>query len=139
MVDPNWTEAFVAQQRVGRLATVDRSGGPYVVPICYIYDGQAIYSPLDEKPKQVPPDRLRRVRNILDNPHVCLLVDEYDEDWQQLRYVQIHGLAELVADRSEHQRVVALLREKYPQYRQMAIAAAPVIKIVPRRMKSWRF
>lgn len=44
--------AFIAAQRVARLATADSSGEPSVVPICYAYDGAHFYTPIDEKPKR---------------------------------------------------------------------------------------
>src|SRR6478672_5700910 len=76
--------AYVGAQRVARLATADGSGRPYVVPVCYAFDGERFYIALDDKPKTVAPTRLKRVRNILANPQVSLLVDSYHEDWDRL-------------------------------------------------------
>ncbi|HCF88177.1 MAG TPA: TIGR03668 family PPOX class F420-dependent oxidoreductase, partial [Ktedonobacter sp.] len=45
--------AFVSAQRVARLATSDKEGNPHVIPVCYAFDGQRFYTPLDEKPKRV--------------------------------------------------------------------------------------
>ncbi len=129
--------AFLRDARVGRLATVSPDCRPHVVAICYAFDGENFYSVIDPKPKRVPPARLRRVRNIRVNPQVCLLVDHYEDDWANLRYVQVHGRAELLTGGDEHRRAVGLLREKYPQYREMPIDAAPVIKIVPERFVVW--
>ncbi|HZT06991.1 MAG TPA: pyridoxamine 5'-phosphate oxidase family protein, partial [Chloroflexota bacterium] len=35
---------FLDQQRVGRLATVDRGGQPNIVPVCFALVDGAIYS-----------------------------------------------------------------------------------------------
>ncbi len=43
--------AFVHAQRVARLATADAEGHPHLVPVCYAFDGERFYTPLDEKPK----------------------------------------------------------------------------------------
>ena len=44
---------------------------------------------LDRKPKSTAVTRLRRVRNILANPQVSLVVDHYEEDWHRLWYVLV--------------------------------------------------
>ncbi len=136
------TRAFIRQQRVAHLATVSAAGQPLVVPICYVFDGECIYSPLDEKPKSVAAHRLKRVRNIAANPRISLVIDYYSEDWSQLAYVIISGLAEIIepdeSHYSERERVVALLREKYPQYKTMEIDRLPLIKIRVVSLKRWQ-
>jgi PPOX class probable F420-dependent enzyme len=130
--------AFLQSHRVARLATVDEQGQPFVVPICYAFDGQVFYSALDEKPKQVAPTRLKRVRNILANPRVGLVIDEYDEDWSRLAYVQIRGQAALVQPGTEeHAAAIGLLRAKYPPYQTMAIERQPVVKMTPEHVSAW--
>jgi len=134
------TRDFIRDHRVARLATADGDGRPTVIPICYVFDGEHIYSPIDEKPKQVAPRRLKRVRNIETNPHVALVIDDYAEDWTTLGYVLISGLAEILLPgdhASEHARAVTLLRDKYPQYLAMAIDERMMIKLTPTRIKRW--
>jgi PPOX class probable F420-dependent enzyme len=122
---------------IGRLATADATGAPHVIPVCYAFDGQVIYSVLDQKPKRASFTRLRRVRNIQANPQVALVVDHYEADWHQLWYILIIGRAELLVEGDERVEAIELLRQKYPQYRDMAIDANPVIKITPGRVVSW--
>jgi PPOX class probable F420-dependent enzyme len=132
-------EAFIRSSRVARLATVDAAGRPHIVPICYAYDGSRFFSAVDEKPKRVGPDMLRRLVNIRANPRICLILDEYDEDWSRLRFVIIHGTAGIEPAGADHKRAVNLLRKKYPQYRNMALAEGvnPVIAITPTKIVSW--
>jgi len=122
---------------VARLATADASGAPHVIPVCYAFNGRIIYSVLDRKPKNVALGRLRRIRNILDNPRVSLVVDHYEDDWQSLGYLLITGHAELLVDGSERVEAVKLLREKYHQYRSMDVDENPVIKLTPDRIIGW--
>ncbi len=131
-------EAFVRDARVARLATVDERGRPHVVPVCFVYQDGAVYSLLDAKPKRVPVTRLRRVRNLLANPNVQLLVDRYEEDWSRLTYVQLRGRAELLQPGTEHAVALAALRAKYPQYASMALEDAPMIKLTVEDAVSWR-
>jgi PPOX class probable F420-dependent enzyme len=128
---------LLRRARVGRLATADRTGAPHVIPICFAFDGRAIYSAVDEKPKQVSPRSLRRVRNIDANPRVALVVDDYAEDWRDLRYVLVRGTARILERGAEHGRAIALLRRKYPQYRRMRLEDRPVLRITPRRVIVW--
>jgi PPOX class probable F420-dependent enzyme len=129
---------FIIGHRVAHLATADREGRPSVVPICYAFDGCFIYSAIDEKPKKAAAQALKRVRNIAANPEVALIIDDYSEDWSKLAYVLIRGAAEVIdPTSSEHAQAVTLLREKYPQYRSMAIDHKPIIKITPKRVKYW--
>lgn len=154
------TQAFIRSHRVARLATAGDDLQPMVIPVCYAFDGEHIYSPIDEKPKSVDASSLKRVRNIERNPRVAFVIDEYSEDWTRLVYVLIIGAAEIVLpnkeanqeankeagkgsgneankEAEEHARAVELLREKYPQYRSMKIDKRPMIKIKPARIKRW--
>lgn len=130
--------AFVQQQRVARLATTDEDGIAYLVPFCYAFDGTYFYTPLDEKPKSVPVTQLRRVRNILANQHATLLVDQYDDDWSRLGYVQVQARAELLAPADpRHAHALILLRARYVQYLTMVLENAPVILLTPQHVNSW--
>ncbi|MDI3340086.1 MAG: TIGR03668 family PPOX class F420-dependent oxidoreductase [Sphaerobacter sp.] len=129
--------AFIDRQRVGRLATVDPRGAPSVIPVCYAYDGMYFYTPIDEKPKRR--DRpLRRVRNVEATGRAALVIDRYTEDWSRLGWVHARGRAWLLhPGAAGHAAAVALLRDRYPQYRAMALEAAPIIVLAPDRITSW--
>lgn len=130
--------AYLASQRVARLATADAEGRPYVVPVCYAFTGEHFYIALDDKPKRVSPMRLKRVRNIVANPHVSLLVDTYHEDWSRLSYVLVNGTAAIEEPGTNHHTAaIPLLREKYPQYREMSIDRQPVIAVAPQSAHAW--
>ena len=117
-------EAFVRAQRVARMATADADGRPFAVPVCFVYLNGCVYTAVDEKPKSKK--RLRRIRNIEANPHVALIFDRYDDDWERLGWVMIRGRASLVTDQGEKARAVAALRDKYQQYDSMALEQLPL-------------
>lgn len=134
----NSTRQFIGEHRVARLATADGDGRPSVIPICYAFDGDAIYTPIDQKPKSVAARMLKRVRNIEANRHVSLLIDDYSDDWSKLVYVLITGEAQVIpSGGAEHSNAVQLLRDKYPQYLAMAIEERPMIKITPAHIRRW--
>jgi PPOX class probable F420-dependent enzyme len=128
---------FIRSARVARLATAGASGEPLVIPICFAFDGREFFSPIDEKPKNSPPEKLKRLRNIQENPRVSLVVDRYVEDWRALAYVLASGHAKILPAGRKHRRAISLLRRKYPQYRSMALEERPMIVITPKRWKIW--
>ena len=133
------TAAFVNSQRAARLATVDGRGRPHVVPVCFALEGATLYIAIDEKPKSGDPRRLRRLRNIQGNAQVQVLFDVYeDADWSRLRYAQLRGRARIIEAGDEHARALALLRERYPQYRTMALESRPVIAVDVERVVEWK-
>src|SRR5437016_3462337 len=137
----NFTEAeldFLTRARVGRLATVDAAGQPHVIPVVFATDGRRLYTPLDEKPKRVEPSQLKRVRNLLENPKVAFVVDDYDEDWTQLAWMLVKGTGKIVEKGETHATGVRLLEEKYAQYKRMPLKDRPLIVITPLHVTSWK-
>jgi PPOX class probable F420-dependent enzyme len=128
---------FIRSCRVAHLATADRNGRPLVIPVCYAFDGKSLFSPIDEKPKQSSPLRLKRIRNILENSNVAVVIDRYDEDWRQLGYVLIRGKAKILLRGEKHKKAVRFLRRRYPQYHRMMIDRRPIIQIVATHIKKW--
>src|SRR6516164_5275743 len=129
---------FINTQRVARLATADLDGHPHIVPVCYVYDGVHFYIPLDEKPKRVDEHKLKRVRNILARHEASLLIDQYDDDWSRLGYILVYGHAALLQPEDAlHAQALVLIRERYIQYRSMALEKHAMIVITPASVTSW--
>jgi PPOX class probable F420-dependent enzyme len=114
-VDQVEMQRRVAGARVARLATVDPHGRPHLVPCVYALQGETLYTPVDHKPKRTR--RLQRLRNLELNPAASLLVDHYDEQWEELWWVRVTGTGRLIDSGPELERGRALLVAKYEQYR----------------------
>lgn len=138
---PPTVSGFISDARVGRLGTADASGQPLVVPICYAFDGESLFSAVDAKPKRQQPERLKRIRNIRENPKVSVVIDRYDEDWARLAYVIIQGDAEILTDGADFSRGADLLLAKYPQYHAMGLSreSGLMIKVKSTRVLQWQF
>lgn len=136
--DPRVQE-FIAGARVAHLATSDASGAPHNIPLCYWFDGARFYFVIDEKPKRNTGLRIKRMRNIAENSRVALVVDHYEEDWSHLGYVLVRGHARVVDDSEEYLVALRRLREKYLQYRGMALTPEknPIVKIEPESVHAW--
>jgi PPOX class probable F420-dependent enzyme len=121
---------------VGRLGTVGVGPSAHVVPCCFALDELVAYSAVDDKPKRTR--ALRRLDDVSSYGTATLLVDYYDEDWEQLWWVRAGGPAHVVvdADAAEHRRAVRLLLAKYPQYLTHALDG-PVLAIELNQWRSW--
>ena len=128
---------FLADRRIAHLATADRGAVPHVVPVCFAMAQGTLYITIDEKPKRRPGTALKRLRNIIENPAVAVVVDRYDEDWAQLGWVMLRGRAEILNHGSEHDGAQALLRSRYPQLHAMHIEQLPVVAVRIERTTSW--
>src|SRR5438270_90199 len=120
----------LADASVALLATVSADGSPHAVPICFALDGDFIYFAVDHKPKRTTD--LKRLRNIAANPSVAVLVHHYEHDWARLWWVRADGTAHVLADGDESGRAVALLIDRYAQYRE-GPPARPVVAITAER------
>lgn len=132
---------FIETRRVAHFATADAGAAPQVVPVCFGLVEDTLYIAIDRKPKRAGDRPLKRLRNIVANPQAAIVFDRYDEDWQRLAWVMLHGHAEILSggdeDAAEHVRAQALVQARYPQLAAMAIADLPVIALRIARVASW--
>ncbi len=125
---------------VARLATITPDGIPHLVPVVFAVDNDSqnghdiVYTAVDAKPKTTR--RLRRLANIESNPRVSLLVDHYADDWTQLWWVRVDGVAAIHHDGEAMRTGYRLLRAKYTQYQSIRLNG-PVIAVTVRRWSSW--
>jgi PPOX class probable F420-dependent enzyme len=134
-LDPAEARALFASARVARLATVRPDGSPHVVPVCFAFPGETIYTAVDHKPKATA--ALARLRHIAAEPRVALLADRYEDDWSRLWWVRVDGDAKIVGSVSEREAALAALAAAYPQYAERP-PQGPVIVVRPRRIRGWR-
>jgi len=130
---------LLESSRVAHLATADQYARPHAVPIVYVIRDDALYFPLDRKPKREDDwHMLRRVRNIETNGRVSVVVDRYEEDWSRLAWVLLEGVATIVESGEERDSVAAQLADKYAQYRGGKLDGRPVVRVAVERTVHWR-
>ena len=132
--------------KIARLATVDpENNQPYVVPVVFVFNGNNIFIPIDDKPKKtVNSNQLKRVKNIQKNPNISFLIDTYDdEDWNNLSYVMIQGKATIVVNRLKDIDTIktahSLLSEKYFQYKKLVGIGNSCIIIEIQKFIKWKY
>jgi PPOX class probable F420-dependent enzyme len=122
-----------AAARVARLATLGPRGAR-LVPVCFVLDGDTVWTAVDHKPKTTT--ALARLRDIAGDPRVTLLADHYsDDDWSTLWWVRAEGRAR-VHESMPH--AISLLVERYAQYRATP-PSGPVIEVTVDRWSGWAF
>jgi len=129
-------EDYLRGKERGFLATLGVKG-PTIVPVCFAYESDTVYTAIDKKPKRGK--GLARVANIEMNPRAAFVVDTYSDDWRRLSYLLIHGSASLVRGRPQRERARGLLLSKYPQYRWLGLNGSRIIALRVERVKLWRF
>ncbi|CAM5310885.1 hypothetical protein SANTM175S_09910 [Streptomyces antimycoticus] len=116
-----------------RLAAAGDPSAPRTARIwcrwCSRVTGDTVVTAVDHKPKRTT--RLKRLDNLCAHPAVCLLVDDYDENWDHLWWARGDGTARVLPPADESalsSDYVRLLVDTYPvQYRDR-----------PPRGRSWR-
>src|SRR3954447_22935416 len=145
IISPSWLNGLVEKveararfgaARVARLATVDETGRPHLVPVTFDVDGDTVAFAIDHKPKRIT--NLRRLRNIAANDRVCLLVDHYDDDWSQLWWVRADGRARIAEDGGGRGGALTRLAERYSQYRDRP-PQGPVVLIAVESWTGWSY
>ena len=122
-----------------------RKAGRQWYPLCSSWnEGRSTYPSTANRKKD--PRRLRRLRNIRDNPIVSFLVDRYDEDWSKLAFLHIRGKASILtekgvtaAERDELERCARHFRKKYAQYETVSLGEPErvMIRITPQSSTFW--
>jgi PPOX class probable F420-dependent enzyme len=134
------TRSRFAEAPVARLASVRPDGSPHLVPVTFaLLDEEQIVFAVDHKPKST--NDLTRLANIAAEPRVSFLVDSYDDDWTELWWVRVDGLAHVLDDATEGDaRATALdaLAAKYRQYRDVR-PAGPVVSTEITRWVEWAY
>src|SRR5688500_6795481 len=86
--------AKAARSPIARLATIGSVGAVDLVPITFAWHGSTVVTAVDHKPKRTR--RLRRLDNVSRDPRVTVLIDHYSDEWSELWWVRLRGLAVVV-------------------------------------------
>jgi pyridoxamine 5'-phosphate oxidase family protein len=81
--------AYLRSQRLGRLATVRPDGSPQIAPVGFHYNAELDVIDIGGRFMS----RSKKYRNILNDPHVSLVIDDVLPPWQP-RGVEIRGIAQ---------------------------------------------
>jgi Pyridoxamine 5'-phosphate oxidase len=85
---PAEVDAFLAEERTCRVATVGR-GGPHATPLWFVWHGGALWL--------TSLSRSQRFTDLQNDPRIAVVVDA-GEDYDELRGVELRGRAEVVGE-----------------------------------------
>lgn len=135
-LDPDECRARFTSSPVARLATVGADYRPHLVPMVFAVVDECVVMAVDHKPKTTR--NLQRLRNVVANPSVCVLVDRYADDWSQLWWVRADAEAEVVSSGHQLRMGIEALVAKYEQY-QSHTPRGPVLSARVTRWSGWAF
>lgn len=108
--------AYLAEGKLGRLATIDAAGLPHVVPLGWSYNPEL--DTIDVGGRDFA--RTRKFRNVQGNPNVALVIDDVLPPWQP-RCVLIRGHGAALANATGPAQA----------------PTGPIIRITPTEVISW--
>lgn len=134
---PDWVSEKLTTTRVATLGTVDADGDVRLVPVCFASTNGRLVSAVDHKPKRT--GQLRRLDDIRAQGRATLLLDQYDEDWTQLWWVRVRGVAEVhPPDSDAAAGAYEALGRKYAQYRDHP-PHGDVVTVAIDELRWWRW
>lgn len=89
------------------IATVRHDGFPQATTVSYVNDGLTIYFGTDTDSQ--------KATNIAQNKKVSLTINRDYGTWDEIEGLSMAGLATLVTDPAEQQKIAELLFKKFPQ------------------------
>jgi hypothetical protein len=135
-MSPDEVDAFLAEQRTCRVATVGPTG-PHATPLWYAWHGGAIWL--------TSLSRSRRWADLQADPRIAVVVDA-GEDYAELRGVELRGRAEVVGEVPRSGQPVPELEgpeqafaDRYSGGTMVHDGRHAWLRVVPEKITSWDF
>lgn len=127
---------FLRSQKILRLATIDKSGSPHIVPVWYMYHGAKFYVGTNT--------RTQKARNIKENPKVSFCVDIGVRS-PDIFGVMGTGRARLILKSDEVGRIAKKILLRYfsslkdQSAQQLLEQTDCIIEIIPKKTRTWKY
>ena len=127
---------FLKTQKVLRLATIDQSGNPHIVPVWYLYSGKKFYVGTNT--------RTLKAKNVKKNRQVSFCVDVGIHS-PKIYGVMGRGVAKIILDKNKVSRLAKRILKRY--YRTLENKSAKelldetdcIIEISPKKLSVWSY
>lgn len=128
-------ERFLKEQKILRIATLDKKNTPHLVPVWYRYSGGKFYIGTNTKSK--------KAKNITHNKTVCFCID--DGVWHPIYGVMGIGKAKLILQENKVKSIARRILLRY--FKNLKVRSARelleqtdcIIEITPKKMTSWQY
>ena len=116
---------YLSKRRFITLATIIEKGEPLTHAVAYINKGPIVYfSTIKQSHK---------AKNIIKNPNVAYSLFDAVEHLDELRSLQMVGIAKIITNKNESEEALKMLKEKFPLMAEMPINSDNIIvKIIPK-------
>ncbi|UCD14667.1 MAG: pyridoxamine 5'-phosphate oxidase family protein [Thermoplasmatales archaeon] len=116
---------YLSKKKFITLATSTLNGKPLTHTVAYINKGPTLYFSTSSQS--------RKVKNICKNPNVAYSIYDETEYLEDIKFIQMEGMATLVSDKEESGEVLKMLYQKFPSMPDMGSDPDNVIiKISPK-------
>jgi len=127
-------QKFLATRYIAVLATVQPDGAPLAMPMWFLPDPAAL--------TMISVDGLRKVRNLQQDPRVCVVVEWANATGGEGHGIAVHGRVEFLADGPDRRALAERFHARYPGLERLwgGRAVPPnrvMFRIVPGRVRSW--
>jgi len=127
---------FLKTQKVLRLATIDQSGNPHIVPVWYLYSGKKFYIGTNTQ--------TQKAKNVKRNRQVSFCIDVGIRS-PKIYGVMGRGTAKIVLDKNTVSRLAKRILKRY--YRTLENKSAKelldetdcIIEISPMKLSVWSY
>jgi len=127
---------FLKTQKVLRLATIDQSGNPHIVPVWYLYSGKKFYVGTNTK--------TQKAKNVKRNRQVSFCVDVGIHS-PKIYGVMGRGTAKIILEKNTVSRLAKRILKRY--YRTLENKSAKelldetdcIIEISPKKLSVWSY
>ena len=126
---------FLKSQKLLRLATVDKNGAPYIVPVWYLYKNGNFYVGTNTLTK--------KAKNVRKNPKVSFCVDLGVHS--PIIGVMGIGNAKLILRKNDVSRIAKKILLRYfkslnnKSAQELLSQTDCIIEIVPKKITTWKF
>ena len=129
-------DEFLKNQKILRLATLDKNGNPHVVPVWYLFDSKKLYIGTNSKTE--------KAKNVKDNSKVSFCVD-VGINSPDIFGVMGQGDAKLIIGKNEVSRIEKTVLLRYfktlnnKSAQELLEETDCIIEIVPKRYSVWEY
>ncbi len=121
---------YLKSNALCRLGTTSRDGMPHITPVIYALNKTDPIIATDYGTK--------KLKNLKENPRVCLLVDDYRLNPPN-RGLMIQGECEILERGKEYLRLLKVLFDRFEFYRKnpWGEGESPILRVKPKKVVSW--
>jgi nitroimidazol reductase NimA-like FMN-containing flavoprotein (pyridoxamine 5'-phosphate oxidase superfamily) len=118
-------EEYLSKRKFLTLGTSSKNGEPLTHPLAYINIGHDVFFSTSKTS--------RKMKNIFENPNVAYSIYDETDHLDEIRLLQMEGEASEVVNKKEYDKILEMLKNKYPFSKNILIDSDTVIvKISPK-------